>query len=181
VWELPFGNGRRWLSNAGAVVDAILGGWTLSGINTMASGEAVNLTYTPATSFIVSGINQDFRGANNYRPNLNGDPYGDRDSVTNYLNRDNVTIPTDPSQPFGNAPRNWVRGPWFWQLDAVLAKQARLPFGTDTRAEFRLEAFNLLNKVNFRGPNGNRSANAFGTITSTYDARQLQLGVKITF
>ncbi len=133
------------------------------------------------SSFIVSGINQDFRGANNYRPNTNGDPYGDRDSVTNYLSRDNVTIPTDPSQPFGNSPRNSVRGPWFWQMDLVAAKDFPLPFGTDTRAQFRLEAFNLLNKVNFRGPNGNRSAGGYGTITTTYDAHQLQLGVKITF
>ena len=181
VWELPFGEGHRWLANAGPVVEALLGGWTVSGINTMTSGEAVNLTYTAATGFIVSGIQQDFRGANNYRPNVNGDPYGDTSSVTNYLNRDNVTLPTDFSQPFGNAPRNSVRGPWFWQLDAVAAKDFRLPFGTDTRAQFRLEAFNLLNRANFRGPNGNRSAGAFGTITSTYDARQLQLGVKVTF
>ncbi|MEO6214072.1 MAG: TonB-dependent receptor [Vicinamibacterales bacterium] len=181
VWELPFGEGHRWLSDAGAITEALLGGWTLSGINTMTSGEAVNLTYVPTTSFIVSGIQQDFRGANNYRPNQNGSPYGDTSSVTSYLTRDNVTLPTDPSQPFGNAPRNSVRGPWFWQLDAVAAKHFRLPFGTDTRAEFRLEAFNLLNRANFRGPNGVRSANAFGTITSTYDARQLQLGVKVMF
>ena len=181
VWELPIGSERRWLSNAGPVLDAIVGGWTLSGINTMTSGEAVNLTYTPATSFIVSGIQQDFRGANNYRPNVNGSPYGDTSTVTNYLNRDTVTLPTDPSQPFGNAPRNSVRGPWFWQLDAVLAKDFQLPIGSNTQAQFRLEAFNLLNRANFRGPNGNRSAGAFGTITSTYDARQLQLGFKVTF
>jgi hypothetical protein len=98
-----------------------------------------------------------------------------------YLNGANVVIPIDPSQPFGNAPRNSVRGPWFWQLDAVAAKDFRLPFGTDTRAQFRLEAFNLLNRANFRGPNGVRSSNAFGSITQTYDARQLQLGVKVTF
>ena len=181
VWELPFGEGHRWLSDSGPIVEALLGGWTLSGINTMTSGEAVNLTYAPATQFQVSGINQDFRGANNYRPNVIGDPYGDRDSLINYLNRDNVVLPTDPSQPFGNAERNSVRGPWFWQLDTVLAKDFRLPFGTDTRAQFRFEAFNLLNRANFRGPNGVRSAGAFGTITQTYDARQLQIGLKVMF
>ena len=42
-----------------------------------------------------------------------------------------------------------------------------------------IEAFNLLNRTNFRAPNGNRSAGAFGTITSTYDPRQLQLGFKL--
>ena len=66
--------GHRWLSNASPVVDALLGGWTISGVNTMTSGEVVNLTYTPAAAFQVSGITQDFRGANNYRPNLNGEP-----------------------------------------------------------------------------------------------------------
>jgi len=181
IVELPFGAGRRWMSNAGGFAEAILGGWAFSGVNTMASGEVVNLTYSPAASFQVSGINQDFRGANNYRANLSGSPYGDRRSVTNYLSRENVTLPTDPSRPFGNAPRNAARAPWFWQLDAVLSKDAKLPFGTNTQAQFRLEAFNLLNRVNFRGPNGNRSSAAFGTITSTYDARQLQVGVKLTF
>jgi len=41
------------------------------------------------------------------------------------------------------------------------------------------EAFNLLNRTNFRAPNGNRSAAGFGTITSTYDPRQLQHGFKL--
>jgi hypothetical protein len=181
VWELPFGPGKRWLSDSGTAASALLGGWSISGINTMTSGEPVTLIYTPAAAVVVSGIQQDFRGANNYRPNVVGDPYGDRDSVTNYLNRDAVVIPTDPSQPFGNAPRNSVRGPWFWQLDLVAAKEFPLPIGEQTRVQLRFEAFNLLNRVNFRGPNGNRSSGAFGTITSTYDARQLQLGVKVNF
>jgi hypothetical protein len=181
VWSLPFGRGRRWMSNAGALADALVGGWTLSGINTMTSGEPVTLVYTPVASFQVSGIQQDFRGANNYRPNVVGDPYGDKGSVTTYLNRDNVVIPTNPSQPFGNAPRNSVRGPSFWQMDLVAGKEFPLPVGTATRIQFRVEAFNVLNKTNFRGPNGNRSTAGFGTITSTYDARQLQLGLKLTF
>jgi hypothetical protein len=43
----------------------------------------------------------------------------------------------------------------------------------------RLEAFNLFDRVNFTPPAGNRSNNTFGTITSTFDARQVQLGVKV--
>ena len=169
------------MSDAGALRQALLGGWTLSGINTMASGEVATLQYNPAASFVVSGIQQDFRGANNYRPHQSGSPYGDRNSVTSYLSRDTVTLPTDPSQPFGNAPRNSVRGPWFWQLDAVASKDFALPVGQDTRLQFRVEAFNVLNRTNFRAPNANRSLGNYGTITSTYDARQLQLGVKVMF
>jgi hypothetical protein len=45
----------------------------------------------------------------------------------------------------------------------------------------RMEAFNVFNRVNFRAPNGNRSAAGFGTITSTYDSRQLQLAARLTF
>jgi hypothetical protein len=181
VYELPFGPGKRWLADAGALTQAFLGGWTISGINTMASGEAVTMQYNPAAAFQVSAISQNFRGANNYRPNVNGDPYGDKNSVTNYLSTATVTIPTDPSQPFGNAERNSVRGPLFWQLDMVASKDFRIPLGDQTRVQFRFEAFNLLNKTNFRAPNANRSTAAFGTITSAWDARQMQVGLKLMF
>ena len=100
-------------------------------------------------------------------------------AANNWFNRDAVVIPTDFSQPFGNAPRNNVRGPVFWQVDFAMSKH--FPLGGSSQLEFRLEAFNLLNRTNFRPPNGNRSAGAFGTITSTYDPRQLQLGFKLSF
>ena len=166
VWDLPVGHGRKWLTDSNAVVNGLLGGWTVSGINTMASGEPVTLRYTPSAAFQVSGITQIFRGANNYRPNVNGDPYGDKNSVTSYLNPATVTVPTDPSQPFGNAPRNNVSGPWYWSVDFVAAKEFPIPIGDQTRLQFRFEAFNLFNRTNFRAPNGVRTDANFGTITS---------------
>jgi hypothetical protein len=181
VWDLPFGHGRKWGADASAFVDAFIGGWTFSGINTMTAGAPVTLTYTPTATYIVSGISQEFRGSNNYRPNVTGDPYGDKSSITSYFNPANVTIPTDASQVFGNAKRNSVSGPWFWQVDFVASKNFRLPIGSQTNLQIRFEAFNLFNRTNFGAPNGNRSSAAFGTITSTSDARQIQLGVKVTF
>jgi len=86
-------------------------------------------------------------------------------------------VPTDPSQPFGNAPRNSVRGPNFWQFD--LAASKRIALGGPAAFELRVEAFNLFNHTNLRAPNGNRSMGAFGTITSTYDPRQIQIGLKV--
>jgi hypothetical protein len=128
---------------------------------------------------VVSGIAQDFRGANNYRPNVTGDPYAPRDqqTISNWFDRNNVTLPTDPSQPFGNAARNSVRGPGFWQVDLAASKQVAL--SQAARLEIRIEAFNLLNRSNFRAPEGNRSLASFGTITSTYDPLQMQLGIKL--
>jgi hypothetical protein len=173
VWALPFGR------NSSPAMAALIGGWQLAGINRINAGEPVTLTYTPGATFVVSGIAQDFRGANNYRANVSCDPMatGADRTINNWFNRACVTAPTDPSQPFGNAGRNSVRGPNFWQVD--LAASKTFAIGGPLKFEFRLEAFNLLNHTNFRTPNGNRSAGAFGTITSTYDPRQLQLAFKL--
>ncbi len=182
VWELPFGRGRRFMSGASGLGEALFGGWQASGIFVAWSGERINLRYSPSAAFQVSGIQQPFRGANAYRPNVIGDPLapaGER-SITNYFNKANVVVPTDPSQPFGNAKRNSVQGYPFYQVDFALSKFFPLPW-RESRLQLRIEAFNLFNKTNFRAPNRDRSSAGFGTITSAYDARQIQLGVKLLF
>jgi hypothetical protein len=178
MWTLPFGRNQRWGSDVSGLVDAIIGGWQLAGVNRINAGERVTFTYAPGATFLVSGITSDFRGANNFRANVSCDPYasGDTQTITNWFNRDCVSAPADPSSPFGNTARNNVAGPLFWQLDTAISK--RFALGGPARFEFRFEAFNLLNKTNFRAPSGVRSAGAFGTITSTHDARQLQFGFK---
>ena len=96
VWSLPFGKGKRWGSNLSSAMDLIVGGWQLAGINTITPGEMVTLTYSPAASFQVSGITNDFSGANNYRPNLTCDPYAASPSITAWFNPSCVVLPTDP-------------------------------------------------------------------------------------
>jgi hypothetical protein len=91
-----------------------------------------------------------------------------------------VLLPTDPSQPFGNAGRNAIRGPGYAQMNFGLHKD----FGISEfkRIEFRMEAFNLLNKTNFGTPNANRSSGAFGTITSlSQPAREIQFALRFVF
>lgn len=176
VWSLPFGHGRRWGGNMSPALNAIAGGWQLAGVNTVTSGEMVTLTYTPAAAFAVSGITNDFSGANNYRPNVTCDPYAASPTTAQWFNPSCVAIPSG-DQPFGNAPRNSVRGPNFWTFDLAATKQ--VPLGASSRLEFRLEAFNLFNRTNVTAPNGNRSSAAFGSIASAYDPRQMQLGMKV--
>jgi hypothetical protein len=175
VWDLPFGKGRRFGGGMNAVVDGFLGGWRLTGINTMTSGLPINLSYTPTTQFSVSG-------APTYRPNLVGDPLAPEAerTVFNYLNRNTVVVPTDPSQPFGSAGRNVARSHAFYQADFGLHKDFRL-VREETRLEFRAEFFNLFNTTNFMPANSNRSSGAFGTISSTFPARQIQFGLKLYF
>jgi hypothetical protein len=170
VWQLPFFKNNKFL-----------GGWQIAAINNMWAGETVTFQYTPSAAATVSGIAQDFRGANNYRPNITCNPTlpADQRTTARYFDPACVVAPTDPSQPFGNAPRNSARGDAIYQLDMSVSKWFEL--GKGKRLEFRVEAFNILNKTNFRAPSGNRSAATFGTITATYDPRQIQLGAKFAF
>ena len=182
VWNLPFGRGQAFANGLAAVLDGIIGGWQLSGIHTMRSGRTVNLRYntsgpTPVTSGLPS-----FLGGVNLRPNVTGDPLAPEAerSIDNYFNRNNVTLPT-ATQPFGNARRNGVRGYAFYQLDLGIQKRFPLPVRDGATIEVRVEAFNALNKTNFGAPNGDRSSGAFGTIRSTFPARQIQLAGKVSF
>lgn len=174
LWDLPYGHGRRFGSAAHPALDFVLGGWRLAVINFANSGMPVNLSYNPATQFQVSS-------APTYRPNITGDPMmpeGQR-TVSRWLNPDTVQIPTDPSRPFGNAGRNIAQGPSLHQMNFGLHKEFALR--ESGRLEVRMEAFNFLNKTNFGTPNGNRSSSAFGTISSTQPAREIQLALRYAF
>ncbi|MBC7795346.1 MAG: TonB-dependent receptor, partial [Pyrinomonadaceae bacterium] len=175
VYNLPFGRNRRFGSNIPRYLDAIIGGFRLTAINRITSGLTANLSYNPPANLQVGA-------PITYRPNITGDLYAtsDTQTVTNFLNRAAISIPNDPTQPFGNAPRNAVRGPAFWQADIGLHKQFPL-FNETTRLEFRAEAFNILNRSNFGAPNANVSNPNFGTITNTFPARELQFALKLLF
>ncbi|PYS15902.1 MAG: hypothetical protein DMG17_13285, partial [Acidobacteria bacterium] len=90
---------------------------------------------------------------------------------------------------FGNAGRSTFRGPGLFNLDTSLFK--RIPIRESVTLQFRAEAFNVLNHVNFAFPNqvvflGN-SANygyseSAGEITNTATAsRQIQFALKLLF
>ncbi len=192
VLDLPFGKGRAWLGGLPYALDAALGGWTLTGINTMTSGQAINFRYAPAP---VTANLPSFIGGVALRPNLVGNPLlpsGDR-TIDRWFNTEAIRLPTQ-DQPFGNAGRNIGRGPSFYQFDLGLQKRFGLPVINETaNLEFRAEFFNLLNKTNFGSPNSNASgivfrvdgtlqtAGGFGTIRSTAPARQIQFALKLSF
>jgi hypothetical protein len=174
VYELPFGRGRRFLSRAPAVVETISGGWRLTAINTMVSGQPINLRYSPSSLATVSDLPS-------YRPNVIGDammPDGQR-TILRYLNPDAVQIP-DVTQPFGNAGRNTARSNPLFQLDIAGHKEFRLPH-EGAQLQFRADLFNALNRTNFMAADGNRSNSTFGMITTTFPARQVQVALKLVF
>ena len=179
VYELPFGKGKQFLGNAPRALDLVFGGWQVNSIVNLRSGEPFNMTYTAAARGQVAPF-LTLLGFNIFRPNITGNPLmpeGQR-TVGQYMDRTKVSIP-QYFEPFGNAGRNILEGFAFYQTDLGISKRFTLTerFGL----QFRAEAFNVFNRSNFRAPNANISAVTFGTITSAYDARQLQLALKLQF
>jgi hypothetical protein len=180
VFEVPFGRGRRLGSNLSPVLDSIFGGWVLSGVNTMTSGQPINFRYGPSP---VTNNLPSFLGGVALRPNVICDPIN-RESranpTTGYFVRSCLTTPL-PNAPFGNAGRNIARSDSFFQFDLGVHKQFRLPINEETRLELRAEFFNLFNRTNFQAANSDINSAAFGNISSAFPARQIQLAVKFTF
>jgi hypothetical protein len=181
LYDLPFGTGRRFGATAPYIVKFFLGGWQFNTINYMTSGLPVNLTYSNSTS---NGTN--VTDLYTYRPNVSGNPVAPASNraktssaLTGYLNKANVSVPLSGS-PFGSAQRNMVVSYAFFQTDLGLHKA--FPLWNDASSfDFRAEAFNALNKVNYQAPDGNVSNSTFGSITSAYPARQYQFAAKLIF
>lgn len=198
TYELPFGHGRRFLSASNSVVNAAFGGWQISSINTMQAGTPFNLVYSPSSTNAVSQqITATYRGANEYRPNVvSGQPVIKKSrTATGYVQWVNTaafTLPAtrdssgNPASPFGNASRNPGRSPAFYQTDLALNKKFDTPVDR-MKVEFRSELYNLFNHTNFYLPGSSLSGTlggnvtSGGTITSTYQPRIIQFGLKILY
>lgn len=180
VWEAPYGRGRRWGSDAHWLVNGMLGGWRLTGINTMTSGQPVNITYAAPANFQVATTPS-------YRPNyVGGDIYSADHNPNSYFNRaafvaPSVANPNDPSRPFGNLGRNVARTEPIYNFDFGLHKDFPLPWETK-RIEFRSEFFNLFNTTNLGAPSAVVTNANFGAITTlSSPARQIQFALKLVF
>ncbi len=172
VWQIPVGKGRKLGTSLPVLGQALVGGWELSAINNMWSGQPITLRYSAPSQFNVGGVS--------LRPNLIGPALAPPESrnIDNYFNRNNVVLPTDRSQPFGNAARNSERSHALYQLDLGVHKDFALPRERMT-LQFRGEFFNLLNKTNFFPATGDRSSSAFGAIRATFQPREAQLALKM--
>jgi hypothetical protein len=182
VYQLPFGKGRKYGAHWNGMIDSVLGGWEVNTINSANSGLPVNVIYTPTAANDVTGRIPDYRGEAVMRPNLVGNPAGASGpaSLNAYFNAAAFAAPS-ASAPFGNLGRNVFRGPSFWQWDLGVNKNFRLPFRETTALQFRSEFFNVLNHTNFGLPDQNINDTAFGTIRSTFPARQIQFALKLLF
>jgi hypothetical protein len=209
VYDLPFGRGRHFMNTANGFTDTVLGGWQISAINTMQAGTVFNVGYSPNSANAVSPqIPATYRGANEYRPNIvPGQKAIKKTKLSNgfiqYTNLAAFTLPETKDgsgnlvSPFGNASRNPGRSPALYQTDVALNKTFTTPLES-LRIQFRAESYNLFNHTNFyipgSGLTGTLSTPATATapaslnnptgggqITSTFEPRIFQFGLKILY
>lgn len=149
VWQIPFGRGRRWLSDTNKVVDAVFGGWQLSGIYRWNSG-------LPVGAFISGGgVYDDARWATNWNVQTNATRIRPFESCPD---RGGLVAPKlfgcDPrgiyrsfrnAKPGETGERNVFRVPSFLNLDIGLGKSFSMPWSENHKLQIRAEGFNITN------------------------------------
>lgn len=176
VYELPVGRGRTLLPNLPAPLEALLGGWQVSGIATFSEGQFQ--TATLGTDWLIIGA------FTQSRPNLVGDATEGRQLPDRYLNPAAFDFPRDAQgnriRVQGDAGRNTIQQPGINNWDIGLSKNLR--FRDRYTLQFRWETFNTWNHTQFGSANLNTSSPTFGSITSTrVGPRRMQFGIRASF
>jgi len=196
IYELPIGHGKHFLGNASGVANQIVGGWNITNIITISTGN----WYT------VLDANGDFANADggaggvSQRPDTVGDPNHAGPVAANpgCVAPAKIHTPAawfntcafvDPALgSFGNTGRNTIESPGIRNWDFSVFKHFKTTERTEL--EFRAEFFNILNHTNFlfanTGPqNGNNATilgtSQFGSLTAARAPRQIQFALKFSF
>ncbi len=168
IWDLPrLKDSARWLRLP-------FGGWHSTGIWSWRSGTPINVT---------SGQDRSFSGIGLDRADIVGNPRisGGRplsQVLTQYFNTSAFTL--NAIGTFGDASRNLLLGPGFFNLDWSIQKTfaRRERFRLDVRGDF----FNLFNNAHFNNPGSSvSSTSTFGKITAAGDPRILQMALRVHF
>jgi Carboxypeptidase regulatory-like domain len=183
TYQLPFGRGQHFGAGATGVTDKLIGGWQWNGTVTAQSG----FPFTPTVGSNISGTgdtqNPDVPNRN---PAFSGPVVLGTDAFRTtgrYFDPKAFSLP--PAGTFGNVARGSFIGPNFVDFDTSLFKNFN--FTEEYRLQFRVEAFNLLNRTNFGLPNpvtfsGTNLSSSAGVITQTANpSRQIQFALKLLF
>jgi len=187
VYELPFGKGRTFASNAGGWVDGLIGGWSVNGFGQFQSGRPLDF----------EGRNIYFNGDLNalkakYTDNsdvpvfdLSGFYFHDAAVQTNGVD-DPVKQRADTRIRLANNVRYFpsrvdgIRSPFLKLWDISIVKQ--VPLSGRVRAQFNVEFLNAFNEVVFNDANTDPTNASFGKVTSQNNLpRDIQLAFKVVF
>ena len=168
VYELPVGRGRALGSSMNKAVNAIAGGWQVTGIGTFRSGTPLDVTSDQNLSYSFGG---------NQNPNIVHEPMLSHRTVQEWF--DPSAFAFAAPLTFGNSPRNnaHLRGPGTDKWD--LSLQKFFQFTERYKLQFRAESFNAMNHPQFLNPDTGLGDQAFGSIQGTFQPRELQLALKL--
>jgi hypothetical protein len=168
MYELPFGHGKRFASRG--VASQAFGGWELSGIASLTSGN----WYT-----ILDSTSNFANSDGSQRPDTVANPNGPHCLPGMVFNTCAFVDP--PLGSFGNTRKNTVLGPnaRLWELS--LLKNFTLP--KETKLQFRAEFFNLLNHTNFvlNQTGTDLQSPTFGFPDQARNPREIQFALKFYY
>ena len=176
TYELPFGTGRQYLSNVPKAVDFALGGWKLTGVMSLTSGDH------PRFGNMI----------------VNGDPCVGSPTPQRWFNIAAFSPIPDNTYVLRSNPLQFgcLTGPRFFNLDGTLSKSFKI--NEKIRTEFKMAAYNATNRLNRGDPDTNIYSSTFGqalfqgspggsfgqqgaTFGTGNSGRQVELGLKVIF
>jgi hypothetical protein len=179
VYQLPFGRGQRFAGDVQGFKDKLISGWTFDGIATFQEGLPLNIIATPNLSYSFGGGLRP-----NVVPGCKKTISGSTASKLNeYFNTACFTMPAEFT--FGNESRtdNTIRAPGINNWDIALVKDTAIT--ERVSLQFRTEAFNAFNRVQFGPPGQVYTPNpnsSFGIISSqANNPRLIQFALRLNF
>jgi hypothetical protein len=161
----------------------VLGGWHLNTIVTVRSGYPYSINSGIGNSMIGSEC-----GGSCEFADIVGNPYlPSNRPLSQRLNEwfNPAAFTYNAIGTFGDAPRNFLVGPSYADVDTALVKSFPIrkgPFAETQKIDFRAEFFNIFNRANFYNPQQTvTDGPTFGSILAAGDPRILQFALKYTF
>lgn len=167
IWRIDY------FRHAPPALRAVAGGWSLSAIASMRSGQPLTLT---------SGNDRNVDGNGGDRADLVGNPFLDPNRPRNQV-VEKWFEPTAFAQPKqltdGNAARNLLDSPGRKNVELGIFRDFRLTEGK--RLQFRCDMSNGLNLVNLSSPGTGQNSSTFAAIRQAQPMRQVQLGLRFVY
>jgi hypothetical protein len=183
ILELPFGKGRRFLSNADGFLNALVGGWQIQGVYTYQTGFPVQFG-NPATgtSFAPTASDLFYNGGPIQIDDRTTDRWFNTDAFTSILTG-SATNAT-PVNHLRTVPMRFedVRRDSINNIDLSLIKDILVK--GDVKIQLRAEFINAFNEAYFPNPVSSATSTTFGQISASNQdnyARRAQIGVKVVF
>jgi hypothetical protein len=147
VAELPFGRGRLLGHNSHGAVEALIGGWQLSGLARWTSGFPVSIS-----NGAIWPTNWQLGGEAVQTGPVQTGVFRNPDGTVNIFKDPQGATGIDAFRhdiPGESGMRNTLRGPGYAGLDARLSKRWIMPYAEGHSLEFQWQVFNVLNLTRF--------------------------------